>query len=38
VDEANMDPLVGMSLRYGYELLVQAVESGSVVIQPLPQR
>jgi clan AA aspartic protease len=38
VDEANMDPLVGMSLLYGYELLVQAVESGSVVIQPLPQR
>jgi clan AA aspartic protease len=37
VDEANMDPLVGMSLLYGYELIVQAVESGSVVIQPLPQ-
>ena len=38
VDEANMDPPVGMSLLYGYELIVQAVESGSVIIQPLPQR
>jgi clan AA aspartic protease len=38
VDEADIDPLVGMSLLYGYELIVQAVESGSVIIQPLPQR
>jgi clan AA aspartic protease len=38
VDEADIDPLVGMSLLYGYELIVQAVESGSVMIQPLPQR
>jgi clan AA aspartic protease len=38
VDEADIDPLVGMSLLYGYELIVQAVESGSVIIQPLPRR
>jgi clan AA aspartic protease len=37
VDEADINPLVGMSLLYGYELIVQAVESGSVIIQPLPQ-
>jgi clan AA aspartic protease len=37
VDEADIDPLVGISLLYGYELIVQAVESGSVIIRPLPQ-
>jgi clan AA aspartic protease len=38
VDEADIDPLVGMSLLYGYELIVQAREGGTVSIQPLPQR
>src|SRR5262249_24755384 len=37
VDEADIDPLVGMSLLYGYELIVQAIEGGTVIIQPLPQ-
>jgi clan AA aspartic protease len=38
VDEADIDPLVGLSLLYGYELVVQAIESGTVIIQPLPRR
>jgi predicted aspartyl protease len=38
VDEADIDPLVGMSLLYGYELIVQAIQGGTVIIQPLPQR
>jgi predicted aspartyl protease len=37
VDEADIDPLVGMFLLYGYELIVQAIEGGAVMIQPLPQ-
>ncbi len=36
VDEADCAPLVGMSLFYGYELTVQVVDGGSVVIRPLP--
>ena len=36
VDEVNSDPLIGMSLLYGYELTVQVVDGGSVVINPLP--
>jgi clan AA aspartic protease len=38
VDEADIDPLIGMSLLYGYELIVQAIQGGTVIIQPLPQR
>jgi clan AA aspartic protease len=38
VDEADIDPLVGMFLLYGYELIVQVMEGGAVIIQPLPQR
>jgi clan AA aspartic protease len=38
VDEADIDPLVGMSLLYGYELIVQAIQGGTVIIPPLPQR
>jgi len=38
VDEADIDPLVGMPLLYGYELIVQAIQGGTVIIQPLPQR
>jgi clan AA aspartic protease len=36
VDEADIDPLVGMSLLYGYELIVQVIEGGTVIIQRLP--
>ena len=36
VDEAACDPLVGMSLLYGYELTVQVVDGGRVAINPLP--
>lgn len=36
VDEVNSDPLIGMSLLYGYELTVQVVDGGRVVINPLP--
>ena len=35
VDEVDIVPLVGMSLLYGYELTVQIVEGGSVLIKPL---
>lgn len=36
VDEVDIIPLVGMALLYGYELTVQIVEGGSVLIRPLP--
>ena len=36
VDEAECDPLVGMSLLYGCELIVQVVDGGHLVIRPLP--
>lgn len=36
IDEVDIAPLVGMSLLYGYELTVQVVEDGSVLIKPLP--
>jgi len=36
VDAAEIDPLVGMLLLYGYELTVQAVEGGQVLIKALP--
>ena len=35
VDAADTDPLIGMSLLYGYELTIQTVEGGSVMIQAL---
>ncbi len=35
VNEAETDPLVGMSLLYGYDLHIQAVEGGLVTIQTL---
>lgn len=38
VDEADIDPLVGMSLLHGNELTVQAIAGGTVIIQPLLQR
>jgi clan AA aspartic protease len=33
VNEAETDPLVGMSLLYGYDLRIQAVEGGNVTIE-----
>ena len=36
VDEVDVVPLVGMALLYGYELTVQIVEGGRVVLKPLP--
>jgi clan AA aspartic protease len=35
VNEAETDPLVGMSLLYGYDLRIQAVEGGNVLIEAL---
>jgi clan AA aspartic protease len=35
VDAVETDPLVGMGLLYGYELMVQAIDGGSVSIQAL---
>ena len=33
VNEAETDPLIGMSLLYGYDLRIRAVEGGTVVIE-----
>jgi clan AA aspartic protease len=38
IDYADTDPLVGMSLLYGYSLAVQVVEGGSVIINILSQQ
>jgi len=35
-DAAETDALVGMSLAYGYSVYVEVIESGCVVIEPLP--
>lgn len=35
VNEAETDPLVGMSLLYGYDLQIRAVEGGNVTIKPI---
>ena len=36
VEAANTDPLVGMSLLYGYDLRIQALDAGIVTIEKLP--
>lgn len=36
VDCSEADPLVGMSLLQGCELLIQVVKNGNVTIRPLP--
>jgi clan AA aspartic protease len=36
VDEVDVIPLVGMALLYGYELTMQIVEGGRVLLKPLP--
>jgi clan AA aspartic protease len=33
VNEAETDPLIGMSLLYGYDLQIRAVEGGNVTIK-----
>ncbi len=35
VNEADTDPLLGMSLLYGYDLRIQAIEGGRVTIEAL---
>lgn len=35
VNEAETDPLVGMSLLYGYDLSIRAVEGGNVTIKAI---
>jgi clan AA aspartic protease len=35
INEAETDPLVGMSLLYGYDLHIQTVEGGNVTIKLL---
>jgi hypothetical protein len=35
VHQANTDPLLGMSLLYGYELKVEVTDGGSVSIREL---
>jgi clan AA aspartic protease len=36
VDEVDVIPLIGMALLYGYELTMQIVEDGRVLLKPLP--
>jgi hypothetical protein len=36
VDEVDVMPLVGMALLYGYELTMQIVAGGKVLLKPLP--
>ncbi len=36
IDTAETDPLVGMSLIYGHDLRIQAIENGVVTIKALP--
>lgn len=36
VDAVDAMPLVGMALLYGYELTMQVVEGGQVLLKPLP--
>lgn len=35
IDEADSDPLIGMSLMDGYELTIQIVDSGTVTIKKI---
>jgi clan AA aspartic protease len=37
INAAETDPLIGMSLLYGYDLRIQAVERGTVTITALPK-
>jgi len=36
IDAADSEPLVGMSLIYGYDLRIQAVDGGTVTLEALP--
>jgi len=35
VNDAEIDPLIGMSLLYGYDLQIRAVEGGNVTIKAI---
>ena len=35
-DAAEVEPLIGMSMLYGYELRVRVIDGGSVTIEALP--
>jgi hypothetical protein len=35
VEAADTDPLIGMSLLYGYDLHIQAIDGGNVTLQRL---
>ncbi len=35
INEAETDPLIGMSLLYGYDVRIQAVEGGAVTLEAL---
>ena len=37
VASSEAEPLIGMSLLYGYDLRIQAVEGGSVSVQALSE-
>ncbi|MBR8836356.1 MAG: clan AA aspartic protease [Stigonema ocellatum SAG 48.90 = DSM 106950] len=37
IDEADSDPLVGMSLMEGYELNIQVIDGGTVKLMKLPK-
>ncbi len=36
VEAADTDPLIGMALLYGYDVRMQVIEGGCVIIQALP--
>jgi clan AA aspartic protease len=38
VDSADVKPLIGMDLLYGYEVRIEVTDGGSVTIEELPQR
>jgi clan AA aspartic protease len=35
INESDTEPLVGMSLLYGYRMQLDAIEGGTVIVQPL---
>jgi hypothetical protein len=37
VASSEVEPLIGMSLLYGYDLRIQAVEGGTVSVQALSE-
>ena len=35
IHEANAQPLVGMSMMYGYKITIENIDGGNVTIEPL---